>query len=130
MFDKLEIMRMAQAMAGHASTRQATIAQNVANADTPGYKARDVVSFAATYRTQDTEMSQRATRPGHFGASGHEHQTSVITARDQGTMSPNGNSVSIETELMKASQNRHEFETALSIYKTSLNILRTSIGRG
>ena len=46
MFEKLEITRMAQALAAQSGSRMAVIAQNVANADTPGYKAKDVPAFA------------------------------------------------------------------------------------
>ena len=43
MFAKLELTRMAQALASHSGARMDVIARNVANADTPGYRARDVV---------------------------------------------------------------------------------------
>ncbi|MFD1807778.1 hypothetical protein ACFSHQ_05285 [Gemmobacter lanyuensis] len=49
MFEKLQIVRMAQALAGHAGARQGEIARNIANADTPGYRARDMPDFAAAY---------------------------------------------------------------------------------
>ena len=55
MFGKIELMDMAQAMARHAAQRQNVIAGNVANADTPGYKARDLTSFAESYRA-DTSL--------------------------------------------------------------------------
>lgn len=126
MFDKLDIMRMSQAMTSHASTRQATIAQNIANSDTPGYKSQDVAPFAETYSSQTVE-TLRATRDGHLGARSSTFQPSFISGEVKGALSPNGNSVSLETELMRASQTRHEFDTAISIYKSSLNILRTSI---
>lgn len=126
MFDKLEIMRMSQAMSSHASTRQATIAQNVANADTPGYKARDVAAFSETYKGQQ-ERPLRASREGHFVGTETTFTPTVFTDNTRGAMSPNGNSVSLETELMRSSETRHQFDTAISIYKSSLNILRTSI---
>ena len=50
MFEKLEITRMAQALSAHAGARLGLVAQNVANADTPGYKARDLPDFAEVWR--------------------------------------------------------------------------------
>lgn len=126
MFDKLDIMRMSQAMSSHASTRQATIAQNVANADTPGYKARDVVAFSEAYEGANVQPL-RASREGHLSGSESTYTPTIFTDSTRGALSPNGNSVSIETELMRASETRHQFDTAISIYKSSLNILRTSI---
>lgn len=126
MFDKLDIMRMSQAMASHASTRQATIAENIANADTPNYKSRDVTAFSETYQFQ-TDRVLRSTRDGHLNSESKTFVPTFFIDDTRGALSPNGNSVSLETELMRASQTRHEFDTAISIYKSSLNILRTSI---
>ena len=56
MFEKLELTRMAQALASHAGTRMGVIAENVANADTPGYKAKDIGSFAAIWAAEGGGM--------------------------------------------------------------------------
>ena len=42
---KPDILRIASAMASHASARQSVVANNIANADTPGFKARDTQPF-------------------------------------------------------------------------------------
>ena len=67
MFDSPEIMRMAHLLASHSAARQAVIAANVANADTPGYLARDIAPFAEIYRPTETG-ALHATRPGHIGS--------------------------------------------------------------
>ena len=54
MFEKLEITKMAQGFARHAGARQAEIARNMAHADTPGFKARDMPAFAEVYGGPDT----------------------------------------------------------------------------
>lgn len=129
MFEKLEIFRMAQAMALNASARQAVIAENVAQADTPGYKARDIASFAETYRANADPMPLRATRAGHFVERAEALTPRFKVAPDAGNESPNGNTVSLETEMVKAAEVRQQHEMAISIYKSSLGILRTSLGR-
>jgi flagellar basal-body rod protein FlgB len=50
MFDRLEIFSLASAQARHAAARQAVVAQNIANSDTPGYRARDIGDFADMLR--------------------------------------------------------------------------------
>ena len=45
-----------------------------------------------------------------------------------GAAAPNGNTVSLETEMIAAVETRHAHETALSIYETTRNILRTALG--
>ncbi|MFV2034958.1 MAG: FlgB family protein [Halocynthiibacter sp.] len=128
MFDNLEIFRMAYGLASHASARLSVIANNVAQADTPGYRSKDIPPFAETYQSQSQSTQMRATRPGHLAAAAAgASEIRLIDAGDEN--SPNGNSVSLETEMMKASEVRYQHELALSIYSTSLNILRTSVGR-
>lgn len=126
MFDKLEILNMAQGMATHAAARQSVLARNIANADTPGYRAQDVASFADTYQKAD-DFTLRASRAEHL--SGDPVSGETETYFTNGESAPNGNTVSLETEMMKAVETRNQHDMALTIYKTTLGILRTSLGR-
>lgn len=126
MFEKLELMQMAQASATHATLRQRTVSQNIANADTPGYAARDVSAFSDVFRTEAAEP-MRVTRAGHIGADGRVDVDAGLR-RDPGTTSPNGNSVSLEDEMVKAVDVKRQHDLALTVYKTSLSILRSSLG--
>ena len=130
MFEKLDVLRQAQAMAAHAGARQSAIARNVANADTPVYAATDLAPFAEVWRAAGRGEDLRATRPGHLGAGAGLPAFREVPARPvPGATSPNGNGVSVEAEMMKAAEVRHQHELALSIYQNALGILRTSIGR-
>ena len=125
MFQKLELTRMAQAMASHAGSRMGVIAQNVAHADTPGYKAQDVPDFATVWKDGGTAM--RATRPGHVS-----DPPSVAAARpfaSGGAEAPNGNSVSLEKEMVKMAGARQDHEMALAIYRSTSDVIRASLGR-
>ncbi|MGB5556729.1 MAG: FlgB family protein [Paracoccaceae bacterium] len=129
MLEKLGIFRMAHGLAAHASARQSEIARNVANADTPQYRARDIASFAESFDAGQATSAMRATRPKHldFETDTSTRYRSMPVAAEA---SPNGNTVSLETEMMKATEVRHQHDLALSVYSSSLNILRTSLGRG
>lgn len=127
MFGKLELFQMAQSMAQTAALRESAIATNIANADTPGYRARDVASFAETYRTEHGD-GMRATRSGHLGADG-SYSVAVNENADTVGTSPDGNAVSIEDEMVKAVEVQRQHDLALAIYKSSLNVLRSSLGR-
>ena len=132
MFDKIEILQMAHAMATHASARQNVVSQNIANADTPDYRARDVASFADTYESQSSDWSSRATRSGHFHAASSDVAGSlrVIERNDPGTQSPNGNTVSLEMEMLNAVDVKRQHDRALTVYRYSLDMMRTALGRG
>ena len=111
MFEKLEILRQAQAMASHAGARQSSIARNVANADTPGYRPTDIAPFAEAYRDASGDMGLRHTRANHFGPADSGNALGAICARPiPGATAPNGNGVSIEAEMMKAADVRHQHE--------------------
>ncbi len=129
MFDSIEIMRMAQGMAKHAGARQAVVAENIANADTPGFKSKDIVEFAKTVGDGPSGDRLKATRPGHIGMA--ETQAGrIVESATRAEPSPNGNSVSLEGEMVKATEARQQHDLALAIYKSSLDVLRVSLGRG
>jgi flagellar basal-body rod protein FlgB len=127
MFDRPEVLRMAGSLAAHASDRQAIVARNVANADTPGYRAQDLQRFADVYRTAGAS-DMRRTREGHIG--GEDAGRPAATIVDAGgAASPNGNTVTLEDEMIRAVEVKRGHDVALAVYRTSLDLLRASIGR-
>jgi flagellar basal-body rod protein FlgB len=107
MFESLQLTRMANAMAQRAGDRMGVIAQNVANADTPNFKAMDLPSFAETYR--DSAVQMRSTRPKHsFADDGAEPEK--LLRRAKGSAAPNGNTVSLEQEMVKMADVRKDHE--------------------
>ena len=128
MYTSLNVFKAAHALATHAGQRQSVVAQNVANADTPGYKAQDIAPFSEIFGNSDPEGSMRATRSGHsdmtVGSQIARFMRSESTETD-----PNGNSVSVELEMLKAVEVSRQHEKAVTIYKSSLGILRSSLGR-
>ncbi len=127
MFYDLNVFKTAHAMATHAGQRQAVIARNMANADTPGYQPRDIEAFQKAFENSRREVAMTATRAGHLnGASGPQPWAEYEVAPSG---DPNGNGVSIEEEMFKAVEVKRQHDRALTIYKSSMNILRSSIGR-
>lgn len=125
MFQNLNVFQTAMALAKHSGLRQALSAQNIANADTPGYRALEIPDFEATLR--GSAHHQRATRDRHLHGARPDHLPEPTLRRD--SVDPNGNSVSIEGEMMTAVEASRGHGRALSIYRSSLNILRVSLGR-
>jgi len=124
----LTLLRLASGLAAHSSARQQVLAENIAHADTPGYRARDIPDFAATLES-GPGFAMRTTRPGHlpFGADPNGFDARKQTAL--GAESPNGNSVSLEDQMMRSAEVRHNHDMAIGVYAKSLEILRTSLGR-
>ena len=126
MFNNLEMFRTSYAMARHSGARQAVTAANMANADTPEYRARRLAPFAESY-SADMESRLRTTRSQHL-PTGALTGTSSVQISDA-EASPNGNSVSLEQEMVNSVEIQREHNRALAIYKHSLDVLRLSIGR-
>jgi flagellar basal-body rod protein FlgB len=126
----LNILKLASQLASHASARQKVITQNVAHADTPGYKAQDLASFDATLARLDTPFTSRTTRPGHIAFGANPNGFEAREATVLGAESPNGNTVSLEDQMMRAADTRQTHDLALGVYGKTLDILRTGIGRG
>lgn len=127
MFEKLQITAMAQAMASHAGNRLGVIARNVANADTPSFRRQDIPDFDVAWR-DSAAGDLRATRPGHMGAqSGAMSEVAAATVRGPG--SPNGNTVSLEGEMVRAVETRQQHDMALAIYRGTSEVIRASLGR-
>ncbi|WP_353473545.1 FlgB family protein [Salipiger sp. H15] len=123
MFQTLDVFRTAIAMARHAGAAQAASAQNIANADTPGYRGVTLPAFEDTLRHPQNAM--RSTRPGHLGGDPPDAFELVERRRAE---DPNGNTVSLEAEMLDAVEAQRAHERALAIYRSNLTLLRTSLG--
>jgi flagellar basal-body rod protein FlgB len=124
MYDNIDLFRTASAMAQHAGRRQALVAQNIANADTPAYRAQGIPAFQEIYRA---DAVMKATRPQHFAGA---TPGSTVAATSHGEPSPNGNTVSLEEELLNAVSVAREHNRALAVYRHGMTLLRTALGRG
>lgn len=115
----ISMLDLASNMARHAATRHALISENIANADTPGYKAKDVAEFSDV-------MKARALT-GESSADVMSDPMNIVERASIG--SPNGNTVSLEDELMRGSRAQGQHQLAVSVYKTTLNMMKAAVGK-
>ena len=127
MFGQIDTIRMARDMGAHASARQQVVARNVANADTPGYRAADLREFSQAWRDQPA-TGLRATRAGHVEP-GRWGTAAGRPVDAGGEPAPNGNTVSLENEMIRAAGAKRSFDLSLTIYQSGLSLMRTAIGR-
>lgn len=132
MFQNLEIFQMAYSMATHAGQRQSVAARNMAHADTPGFKAQDIKPFRDTWQQGQSGTAQRATRAAHFNGDMVNSNAALHATLIEDTSvstDPNGNSVSVESEILRSVEAKRQHDRALAIYRSSLNVLRSAIGK-
>lgn len=104
------------------SARASLIAENIANADTPDFAARDLK--APDFRSIAGAAALRVSDPRHLAASAARAPEGEIIAAPDPDASINGNRVSVETQAMKLAATRQDYQLASTIYRKSLELLR------
>lgn len=131
MFDQPLILRLAGAMAGHAADRHAVVARNIAHADTPGYRARDLPAFADVLEAAAGAAIPpfAGIPPGGMGPAAARALPAGAVADTGAEAAPNGNSVALEHEFVKAAEARQQHDIALAILRSGTGLLRAALGR-
>jgi flagellar basal-body rod protein FlgB len=104
--------------------RQRVLGENVANADTPGFRPMDVKPPVQ----EKAALRLAMTAPAHLSLGGAEAPGSGRAQRFETT--PSGNAVNLEDEMMKVAQNNQDYQLAASLYQRSMALMKTAIGRG
>ncbi len=107
----LTLFSLAAQNANWLATRQVTIAANVANANTPGYRAQDVAPFNAVL--SHLQLPIATTSAGHLQPETPGGLKTAVKPADTWDVVYSGNSVNLEQEMMKAGQvgNAHTLNT-------------------
>ncbi|MBF0664305.1 MAG: flagellar basal body rod protein FlgB [Brevundimonas sp.] len=104
--------------------RQRVIAENVANADTPGYVGRDLsqpTDFASALSGGRLQMTR--TSAMHIAPAGSAAQFEAHKAPDSET-TLDGNSVVVEEQMLKMAESRMAYDAAIGLYQKSMQMLR------
>ena len=109
----------------YQQSRQKVLAENVANADSPGFRPVDLKPLSldrergvALARTSAGHMSLTAGNGGFDNTGAPRFETT-----------PNGNAVSLEDEMLKVAQNQSDYQLAASLYSKGLALMRIAIGK-
>lgn len=107
------------------SVRQTAIAQNIANANTPGYKAVDVEPFDSVLQKAGLDLAQ--TTAGHMSTGVDGIRPPAVDRGKDVEVSPSGNSVSVERELIKADEVNRAYALNTNIVKSFHKMLLMSV---
>lgn len=112
--------------------RQGVLAENVANADNPGYRGRDLKQYSFAERlsaTSSAGIEASRTQVGHISA-GMSGQTGFEDrAMVNFEVTPRGNGITLEDEMMKVTTNMTDFQAATNVYQKSVSILKIALGK-
>ncbi|MDO9709346.1 flagellar basal body rod protein FlgB [Paracraurococcus lichenis] len=107
--------------------RQRVLAQNIANADTPGYRPRDLPDFARLVAKQGAmAVALIRTDAQHIAPARDPRARIDRTATEA---SPNGNAVSLDREALKVADTDTAHALAIGLHRRWLGLFRTALGR-
>ncbi len=125
-------MRLLERSLDLRGARQQVIAANIANEETPKYRARDLNFGQALANAQQGKLpiTLVSTNQQHFGPKGTGYQRVVGRMEEVpgGDLPLDANSVNIELEMAKMSDNAQQYNTAATIigmkFKSLLSVIR------
>ncbi len=115
--------------------RQRVLAENVANSDTPNYRARDLVAPKFEVNTGTMagapalQVALTQTASGHIGGIGQSNSAFKQDNKGKYEIRPTGNAVSLEDQMMKVAANQMDFQAASALYSKSLGLIKVALGK-
>jgi len=113
--------------------RQEVIAQNIANSDTPKYKAKDLKAFKFEELVRSSGSNLKMTTTGNGHLTGNREKAANFQSKDDRLpleTSPNGNSVILEEQMVKLNETGLAHRLTNQLYKKHLTMIRMAIGNG
>lgn len=107
--------------------RAELLAANLVNADTPGFKARDI-DFASTLRATQSRVTLNRTQPNHLGAGGGGASGVEALYRVPFQPSLDGNTVEAELEMSRFAETSLGYQASLTFLRGRIQGLRRAIG--
>ncbi len=109
-----DVFALAEKRLAWIGQRQGVLAQNIANANTPGYVAKDIKSFGEVLASQ--------TGPGMPAPA-------VVPVANASGRSLDGNGVVLDEQLEKVAETDGAQQLASNLYKKYVGLFKTVIGR-
>lgn len=126
-----DLISMMQVKLAYDAERQKLLAQNIANIDTPGYRAKDLkpLDFGNVLSAQMSQTPLSVTSPLHMnGSRAASSQFRAEHSKNTFERTPTGGTVVLEEQMMKVAQNATDYQMTTSLYKKVSNLFRQALG--
>jgi flagellar basal-body rod protein FlgB len=128
--ESIPLFSMLRSRLSYLNQRQVLIAQNVANASTPGFTPQDLKPFTVKANGSLPMLAAAQTDTGHLSgmialntsSTSAQQGFQAVAAPDDETQL-DGNQVVMENQMMKMSETRSDYEAAVGIYQKALSFL-------
>lgn len=123
------ILGLMSSKMSYLGQKQAVQAENVANADTPAYKAKEIVPFTFENAMREVKSGMAVTDPRHIVPASMAGVNAGTKKAQSFETVPSGNSVDLEQQMMEVSKTTLEYQADAAIYQKFMSLLRSAIGR-
>ena len=127
----LDVFRISSQKMGWLSERQTVLAQNIANSDTPGYKAKDLKppDFSSMLN-REKGIPVAKTAKGHFMGTAARSDFRIVNEKSRNVyeVNPNENAVVMEEQLMKVNDSNMNYKLVTNIYRKNLSMFKIALG--
>ena len=121
---QIGLFSLAERRLAWADQREAVLAQNIANASTPNFQPSDLPSFASTLDSFG-RLALTRTQPNDLPGTAGDASSAAVESNAHG---PDGNGVSLDTELMKVADTQTTQSLVTSIYKKYMTMFSEALG--
>lgn len=126
--ESIQLFELASRQAEWLSIRQNIVSGNIANANTPGFRAKDVTAFQSVL--DNTNMPMTATSPLHF-TDAPTDQFAVESEVNEGAAEQiSGNSVELSSELMKQGEIKRDYDLNTAVVKAFNKMILMTVRKG
>ncbi|OIQ93842.1 flagellar basal body rod protein FlgB [mine drainage metagenome] len=132
MFEDLTLLAMARRSMDWLTRRQEVLAENVANADTPKYQAKDLkaLSFKNLFQAQGQQPLQAVVdNPMHIQPPVEKSPYQAEAEKAPGETKPNGNTVLLEDQMQKIGDVKNNYQLALNLLEKNIKMLETAVDK-
>lgn len=135
MIGNLKIFSLLKARMHWHQARQIVIAENIANADSPSYQARDLVEpdFKALLARERSNVSPtgslKTTNKMHIQGMKTVNTAAMYKSNKSWETKPSGNNVVLEEQMMKLAENQMDYQTITALYGKSIKLMKMALGK-
>jgi flagellar basal-body rod protein FlgB len=127
----MPILSMLRTRMQWAQERQRLLAENVANADTPRFRPRDLAppEFDRSRPGAAAPVALARTSTAHLAGFGGQGSQFAADSKTNHAVRPAGNAVSLEDEMLKVAANQMDYQAVAAIYGRSLALIKSALGK-
>ena len=124
--EPIYLLDLASRKTAWLAARQAAVAENVSNMNTPGYRQKDLAPF--TEVLAQTHLAIASTDTAHLTVGGADDAEPTAKDEDGGfEVTESGNTVGLETQLGKANEISRDYALTTNIVKSFHDMLMASL---